>query len=96
MSEGRVQSRGVQGLGPAPAPVVSDHQQRVQPLTDRMCRDELQQLDHGLGMPGQAQVRLDPQLARLQPHLGHDRCRRRRVRRPQQLGELIGRDHAAG
>ncbi len=49
--------------------VQREHQQGVQPLTQRMLYGKLFQLDDDLVMPAQVQVRIDPRLDGLQPHL---------------------------
>ena len=57
-------------LGPPPRLLKGPHQQRPQPLPQRMLRHEAAQLGYHLGRPAAGEVRLDAQLGRGEPQLG--------------------------
>jgi hypothetical protein len=64
---------GGQRGGLLPGPVQREHEQLVQPLPQWLGRGQRLQLDHDLAVPPQVQVRVNPGLERVQPHLGQPR-----------------------
>jgi hypothetical protein len=57
-------------LSPAPRFLKCAHQQRPEPLPQRVIRYQATQLGHHLGRPAARKVRLDAQLGRVEPQLG--------------------------